>query len=180
MNVQSVAFNFLLFQQIATDIRMTRLMETHIPMMAQEVQTCKFIFLLLFLKINITLILFYREQLPQSERLNAPIQIGSPNCDVSQWGEWSECSSKCDSGSKTRNRHYLLPSKSSDCAENLFEVQPCRGNQADCPPTMNNYESSGNDYKSTLSTVYQGNHFKISFSKCIVSKFIYLSPITFF
>ena len=43
------------------------------------------------------------EAVPMPERLNAPI-VDEPSCDVSNWGEWSDCSSKCDSGSRTRNR----------------------------------------------------------------------------
>ena len=35
-----------------------------------------------------------------SERLNAPMQDAPPSCEISQWGEWSDCSSKCDTGSK--------------------------------------------------------------------------------
>jgi len=74
------------------------------------------------------------EELPMSERLNAPMQDAPPNCEISQWGEWSDCSSKCDTGSKTRNRRYTYPERSSDCSLDLYEVQPCRGNEADCPP----------------------------------------------
>ena len=35
---------------------------------------------------------------------------------------------------RTRNRRYIYPERSSDCSLDLYEVQPCRGNEADCPP----------------------------------------------
>lgn len=73
------------------------------------------------------------EELPKSERLNAPLS-DAPSCDVSPWGDWSDCSSRCDSGSRTRHRRYLNLERSSDCSDELYEVQPCRGNEADCPP----------------------------------------------
>jgi len=57
-----------------------------------------------------------------------------PNCELSQWGDWSDCSSPCDSGSRTRNRRYINPESSLDCVEDLFDHQPCRGNAANCPP----------------------------------------------
>ena len=50
-----------------------------------------------------------------------------PTCDVSNWGEWSDCSSECDIGSRTRNRHYEYPDRSSDCTHDLYEVNSCRG-----------------------------------------------------
>ena len=80
------------------------------------------------------------QNLPQSQRLNAPMrdqggsnQGGNFNCDVSEWGVWSDCSSKCDYGSRTRTRRYINPSSSMDCTEELDEFQPCRGNDANCP-----------------------------------------------
>ena len=86
------------------------------------------------------------EELPVSQSLNAPMQdqandddllsLGGtdPNCELSQWGDWSDCSSPCDSGSRTRNRRYINPESSLDCVEDLFDHQPCRGNAANCPP----------------------------------------------
>jgi len=82
------------------------------------------------------------EAVPMPERLNAPI-VDEPSCDVSNWGEWSDCSSKCDSGSRTRNRHYEYPDRSSDCTHDLYEVQSCRGNEADCPQSREPFNSYG-------------------------------------
>lgn len=73
---------------------------------------------------------------PRSAKLNAPVNsnTSTPKCEVSLWGDWSDCSSKCDSGSRTRTRRYLQPQYSSSCTLDLYEVQPCRGNEPDCPP----------------------------------------------
>lgn len=75
---------------------------------------------------------------PVSARLNGlPLSDASPNCDVSLWGDWSDCSSKCDRGSRTRSRIYTIPDASSTCSLDLYEHQPCRGNGPDCPQTRN-------------------------------------------
>ena len=66
------------------------------------------------------------ERVPLPERLNAPSD--EPSCEVSNWGDWSDCSSKCDSGSRTRTRRYLYPERSLDCTHDLYESQSCRGN----------------------------------------------------
>ena len=52
------------------------------------------------LRTKLKITCYSREELPMSERLNAPMQDAPPNCEISQWGEWSDCSSKCDTGSK--------------------------------------------------------------------------------
>jgi len=87
------------------------------------------------------------EELPQSQKLNAPLlRDAAAQCEVSQWGDWSDCSSKCDSGSRTRNRRYLYPEESSDCTIDLYEVNPCRGNEADCPPPKEPSQGVSNYY----------------------------------
>lgn len=82
------------------------------------------------------------EELPMSQGLNSPMQDQAENnpfdlsnsCELSTWGDWSDCSSPCDSGSRTRNRRYINPESSLDCVEDLFDHQPCHGNAANCPP----------------------------------------------
>ena len=76
------------------------------------------------------------ETVPMPEQLNAPSQNDGPSCDVSNWGAWSDCSSECDIGSRTRNRHYEYPDRSSDCTHDLYEVQSCRGKLLEIQVTM--------------------------------------------
>ena len=84
------------------------------------------------------------------------MQDAAPNCEVSPWGDWSDCSSKCDSGSRTRNRRYLFHERSSDCNDELYEVQPCRGNEADCPPPREAFGMNFEKIRPTLTYISSG------------------------
>merc|ERR1712136_164841 len=76
-------------------------------------------------------------ELPQQARYHArPQGDGSspePSCGVSEWGEWSECSSACDAGFRTRNRKYANNDMTGGCSEELTERESCFGDGPDCP-----------------------------------------------
>merc|ERR1712136_22290 len=76
-------------------------------------------------------------ELPQQARYHArPQGDGSspePSCGVSEWGEWSECSSACDAGFRTRNRKYTNNDMTGGCSEELTERESCFGDGPDCP-----------------------------------------------
>jgi len=48
----------------------------------------------------------------------------TPLCEVNEWGDWSDCNTKCGTGTRTRTRHYT-EMESSSCSKELFEDTSC-------------------------------------------------------
>ena len=54
------------------------------------------------------------------------------NCELSQWGEFNECTEPCGSGTQTKTRNITVqPQYGGRACEALFEEQAC--NVAPCP-----------------------------------------------
>ena len=51
------------------------------------------------------------------------------NCEMSEWGEYSECSSSCGSGTKSRERQILVKPRfgGTACPQNLRQTTICIG-----------------------------------------------------
>jgi len=48
----------------------------------------------------------------------------SPTCDVTTWGDWSQCSTNCGTGTKTRTRTFV-EMDSSSCSDELYDQATC-------------------------------------------------------
>merc|ERR1719412_2515292 len=85
------------------------------------------------------------QSLPQGD--DSTSNSEQQNCDVSPWGEWSDCSSNCDQGSKTRSRNYNSHGNwSGNCNVDLTQHTSCTGDGPNCPgkyPTNVNYLGFG-------------------------------------
>ncbi|XP_052761308.1 SCO-spondin-like [Mya arenaria] len=50
-------------------------------------------------------------------------------CDVTSYGDWSECSVTCGEGERLRTREYVIPADDGVCDKPLVEAEPCNGLQ---------------------------------------------------
>ncbi|XP_055530253.1 spondin-1 [Wyeomyia smithii] len=71
-------------------------------------------------------------------------------CETEPWGEWTECSSRCNKGKQFRRRIYKHPLKATNanCKRKLTDRRPCVGQERDCDfvPSQEmdeNYPSEG-------------------------------------
>ncbi|XP_059097069.1 spondin-1-like isoform X2 [Tigriopus californicus] len=74
--------------------------------------------------------------LPRYSKLNAlpdEYDVEDQNCQVTQWGAWSDCSSQCGTGHRTRQRRYTEHDRSAGCSEELDDQEPCMGQGKGCP-----------------------------------------------
>lgn len=50
------------------------------------------------------------------------IQNNDPNCTLSEWGPWTECSTKCGNGEQLKTRQYVLPRAKKRCEVSSFRM----------------------------------------------------------
>ena len=53
------------------------------------------------------------------------------DCELSEWGDWEPCSSKCGGGSQNRTRNISIAAHGRHSCELTVESQPCNTDQ--CP-----------------------------------------------
>lgn len=90
------------------------------------------------------------------------------DCQVSEWSEWTPCSSRCGSGSQTRSRQILQAPENNGqaCPFNLSETRPCE-DKSECPVDCQvSWEPSG-----TCSTTCGVGNQKLVGTVLIQSKF---------
>lgn len=51
----------------------------------------------------------------ETENLHLGAAHETPECAISEWGDWSSCSVSCGTGTKMRKRHYLNPRSKKKC-----------------------------------------------------------------
>ncbi|XP_037814120.1 spondin-1 [Lucilia sericata] len=79
------------------------------------------------------------------------LQVGhtpeTPECAISDWGEWSSCSVSCGIGTERRTRHYLNPRAKKKCQQvsrvRLQEQRNCKG--VDCGGDINGNGNKNNE-----------------------------------
>jgi len=107
------------------------------------------------------------------------------DCSLSDWGEWSDCSSECDRGTRTRFRRYNNPQRSSHCSAELDGMEPCHGSGPLCPQTSaevserEEEEREGEEELPTsvrLGAGYSKPHYQEDHEKCATSEWSEWSP----
>ncbi|CAG7726149.1 unnamed protein product [Allacma fusca] len=79
-----------------------------------------------------------------------------PECQVSQWTDWTPCSTTCGKGAQTRSRNYVQQSKAGDlgCRRKLFDKKNCY-NSASCTRQISPQTYSPSSFSSGSSPSYR-------------------------
>lgn len=58
------------------------------------------------------------------------------DCAVTEWSEWSACSTSCGKGVRERRRHYIVTGHTSQCNRVTEERESCDMDTAQCMRLM--------------------------------------------